>query len=189
MNTSQMYAEIWTDLGDAQGMQYSFYNLTNALNFVLRNISNMLPRTSSDLKYQSTLTVSSGQATLPTGFLSLTSVYNGDTPLSETVGDETVEENTYTVRQNTMFVHPSISSIVLNYKKSVTEMDATNGEPQAGAFPLSDVYNDLVKRYAILYLQGQTAQSALVGMIQSEVKYIATTRSKSEIKPRQAFYV
>jgi hypothetical protein len=170
------------------GTRFSVYDVTRGLNFVLRQISNNLPRTASELKSIATLAVTSGQCTLPLDFLALNSVWNGNTKLTQVVSDEPIQPSEYDIYGDTMVFSTSVTSITLYYKAQLVQLDASAGAVPAGNFPLPDFYCDLAKKYAIMYLTGQ-GDAGLSELIGKDVRYLGAGRDKTKITPRQSFYV
>ena len=189
MTNDNLYHEIWIEAGDSNHAQYSVYDITRAVNFVLRTINNNLPRSASELKKMATLTVSSGQATLPTDFLALKSVWNGSQKLTQVIGDEEISSGDYDIYGNTLVTTTDVTSINLYYKAQLTQLDASGGSTPTGDFPLADFYIDLVKKYAVLFLNSSTEANQLASQIGADVRYISAGRDKSAIKPRQSFYI
>jgi len=189
MTNDQLYHEIWIEAGDANHASLSVYDITRAVNFVLRTITNNMPRSASELKSIATLSVSSGQTTLPTDFLAIKSVWNGNTKLTQVIGDEPIQNGEYDIYGDTMVFSPSVTSITLYYKSQLTQLDASSGDVTTGNFPLPDFYLDLVKKYAVLFLTNSQEANALAGQIGQDVRYISAGRDKSAITPRQSFYI
>lgn len=189
MTNDQLYFEIWSEMGEPyMGAKYSVFDVTRGLNFVLRTVANNLPRSASELKSYTTLTVSSGQATLPSDFLAMKSVWNGSNKLTQVMADEDVDNYTYDIYADTLVTHDSITSLKIYYKSQLTQLDASAGTIPAGDFPLPDFYSDMVKKYAIAYLSGQ-GDATLTEMIGKDARYLGAARDRTKMQVKQSFYV
>lgn len=159
------------------------YDKVRATNFVLRTINNFIARNSPDLKATGSITVVSGQATLPSDFHSMISIYNGSSELLPKHDDEDLTDYNYEIIGSVVYTD-ALGPLTVNYKKALGTL-TTAGSAPTGDFPLPVFYVELCKKYAKMFLNaGSQADAMFMSQIESDVRKIASTKDRGRLERR-----
>ncbi len=189
MTPQQLFSKIRMapEINDNAQVKYSDYQLTDALNTVLSIVFNTLSQSSNELlTSEKVLTLTGGVCALPDDFLSVVNVFAGNSILKQQSKSLDVDSYTYRIRGNSIYSANDVLTLV--YKPYFVEVDDTM---LTAALPLPNYFSELLKKYAIISLQGgiNKADTSIVQQITDDVYKLTSGREYSGIDIQPSFRI
>lgn len=189
MKVQQLFSKIrlTPEINDNAQVKFSDYQLTEAVNTVLSIVFNTLSQSNNELiTAEIELTLTNGVVDLPSDFLSVVNVFSNNGKLTQQSKSKGVDQFTYRIRKNQIY---SVNdSLELHYKPYFVEIDPANLTTD---LPVPNYFSELLKKYAIMALQGgiNQADASIVQQISNDVYRLTAGREYNEIEFQQAFKI
>jgi len=189
MTPQQLFSKIRMspEINDNAQVKYSDYQLTDALNTVLSIVFNTLSQSSNELlTSEKDLTLTDGVSSLPADFLSVVNVFAGTKKIDQQSKSLAVDAYTYRIRGNSIYSANDVLTLV--YKPYFVEVDDST---LTADLPLPNYFSELLKKYAIISLQGgiNKTDTTIVAQISDDVYKLTAGREYGSLEIQQSFRI
>lgn len=189
MTAQELFAKIrmTPEISDNSRQKFSDYQLAEAVNTVLSIVFNALSQSNNELITEEVdLTLINGSVDLPDDFLSVVNVFSANGKLTQQSKSKEVDQYTYRIRKNK--IYSANDSIELHYKPYFVEVDPIDLTTE---LPVPNYFSELLKKYAIIALQGgiNKSDASVVQQITSDAYRLTAGREYNEISIQQTFRI
>lgn len=189
MTAQELFAKIrmTPEIDDNAQTKFSDHQICEAVNAVLSIVFNALSTSNNELlTEEKELTLVDGVCALPSDFLSVVNVFGPLGMLTQQSKSLAVDDKTYRIRKDS--IYSANDSIELHYKPYFVEI---SNEDLTVLLPVPNYFSELLKKYAIMALQGgiNKADTTVVQQVTDDVYRLTAGREYNEIPLQQSFKV